>query len=131
MTRPLWCLMIVALIPWVLALLASYLRGRQLGRVDNHHPRIQVTEVTGVAARAYAAQMNAWEALGFFTAAVVTAHLAGADPVLSARAAILFLVARLFHAAFYLGNLAGLRSLATVVGLGSGIWLFTLAARAP
>lgn len=87
-------------------------------------------ELRGPAARAYGAQLNMWEAVAVFTAAVVTAHLAGADPVKSAMAAELFVLARIFHAIFYVSDLDKLRSLSFTVGFGACIWLFVLAASA-
>lgn len=130
MTTPLWCLLIVAFMPFPLAVFGGYLRISQLGRLDNQHPRQQIGELKGLGARVYAAQANAWEALALFTVAVVTAHLAGANAADSANAAMLFVAARVLHAVFYLANLATLRSLIMFVGVGSCIWLFVLAASA-
>jgi uncharacterized MAPEG superfamily protein len=81
-------------------------------------------------ARAYGAQQNAWEALAVFTAAVAAAHLAGADPGMSAMAAELFIVGRIFQAVFYIAKMAPLRTLSFTVAFGSCIWLFVLAANA-
>src|SRR5512134_2190948 len=127
MSTPLWCLVIVALLPYVLSFTGGYFRMRQLGAVDNKHPRQQVAKLEGVGARAYAAQANAWEALGFFTAAVAVLHLANPDVARGATAANLslgFLATRVLHPIFYLANLDLLRSLAFLVGLGCVIGLF-------
>jgi uncharacterized MAPEG superfamily protein len=129
-TTPLWCLVIVALLPYVLSFTGGYFRMRQLGSVDNKHPRQQVAQLEGVGARAYAAQANAWEALGFFTAAVAVLHLANPEVARGATAANLslgFLATRVLHPIFYLANLDLLRSLAFVVGLGCVIGLFWIA----
>lgn len=56
MTTPLWCLLAVAVFPYVLAGLGGYLRVQQLGSLDANHPRVQALELRDVAARAYAAQ---------------------------------------------------------------------------
>ncbi len=128
MTTPLWCLMAVSVFPFVLAGLGGYLRVKQLGSLDANHPRVQAFELRGVAARAYAAQQNAWEAVTFFGVAVVIAHLAGADPAQSATASVIFVVARILHAVMYISDLAPLRTLVFVVGLGCCVWLFRLAA---
>ena len=130
MTTPLWCLLIASFIPFVLAGIGGYLRVQQLGELDANHPRVQAYELRDVAARAYAAQQNAWEALGLFTAAVVTAHLAGADAGSSATAASLFIVARVLHAGAYIADLAPARTVVFIVALGSCIALFYLAASA-
>lgn len=127
MTIPFWCLLIAVLIPYVLAFTAAYHKSRQFGSVDNNQPRAQGAALTGTGARVWAAQQNAWEALAVFTAAVLVAHFAGADPRLSAIAAELFIVARILHAIFYATDLATLRSLAFMVAFGSCLWLFWLA----
>lgn len=130
MTTPFWCLLVAVLIPYVLAFTAAYFKSRQFGSVDNNNPRTQGAALTGVGARAWAAQANAWEALAVFTAAVGVAHLAGADPGRSATAAVLFVSARILHAFFYLADLATPRSLSFLVAFGSCLWLFWLAASA-
>jgi len=127
MTTPFWCLLIVALIPYVLAGAGGYLRFKQLGALDNKEPRTQALQVTGAAARAVAAQANAWEAVAVFSAAVFVAHFAGADPGLSATAAVLFVVARVIHGILYIADLDKLRSLVFLGGFGCALWLFGLA----
>ena len=130
MTTPFWCLFAVAMMPYVFAGLTGYFKIRQFGKLDNNHPRNQAVELEGIGARAYAAQMNAWEAVALFGAAVFVAHLAGADPRLSAMASVIFVMTRLTHGVVYLANLATLRSGVFTVGLFSSIWLFVLAAQA-
>lgn len=83
--------------------------------------------MTGVGARAVAAQLNAWEALAMFTPAVLVAHLNGATAGQAALAAMLFVAARILHGVFYLADIDWARSLIWVVGVGSVIWLFVLA----
>jgi uncharacterized MAPEG superfamily protein len=58
------------------------------------------------------------------------AHLAGADPRLSAIAAGVFLGTRVLHPILYIADIATARSIVFLVGLGCNIWLFVLAARA-
>lgn len=128
MTTPLWCLLIVTFLPVVLAGIGGPLRKRQFGSIDNKYPRLQQARLEGAAARAIAAQQNAWEALAMFTAAVLAAHLMGATAGQAAWAALLFVAARVLHAVFYLANLDALRSLSYVVALGCVVWLFVLAA---
>lgn len=130
MTTPLWCLVIVALLPYPLSFLGGYFRMRQLGALDNKHPRQQAAKLEGVGARAYAAHANAWEALALFTAAVAVLHFANLEAARSATAANLalgFLATRILHAAFYIANVDALRSLVFVAGLGCVIGLFWIA----
>jgi len=129
-TIPFWCLVIVALIPYGIAIAGDYFRKTSLGSIDNNNPRDQAAALRGAGARSYAAQANAWEALPFFTVAVVLAHLTGGDIFQSAIASIAFVVARLLHAIFYIGGLATLRSLSFLVSLGLCVWLFVIAASA-
>ncbi|MFA7555226.1 MAG: MAPEG family protein [Spongiibacteraceae bacterium] len=128
MTVPFWCLLVVSLIPLVLTWVGAYFRKQQLGEVDNKNPRAQYALLTGVGARAVAAQQNAWEALLVFATAVFVAHLAGADAAKAALAAQVFVIARVLHALFYLMDKDALRSLVFMVGLGCCIWLYVLAA---
>ena len=130
MTTPLWCLLIAVLMPYVLAFSGAGFRQRQLGSVDNRHPRQQALQLTGAGARCYAAQQNAWEALAVFTAAVTAAHLAGAAADTSALAAQAFIAARVMHAVAYITDRDKLRGLGFVAGMGCCITLFVLAARA-
>lgn len=130
MTTPFWCLLVAVLIPYVLAGTGGYFKGKQLGAVDNHNPRAQSLLLSGAGARAVAAQANAWEALPVFASAVFVAHLAGADAGSSAAAALLFVAMRIAHAACYLADLATARSIVFLIGFGSCVWLFVLAARA-
>lgn len=128
MTIPFWCVVIVAFIPYLLAGTGLYFRITQLGGWDNDNPRTQYAQLEGAGWRVWAAQLNAWEALGLFTAVVVIAHLAGADPDKSAIAALVFVATRVLHPALYAANLATLRSVTVTTGLLSCAYLVYLAA---
>jgi uncharacterized MAPEG superfamily protein len=130
MTTPLWCLVIVALLPYVLSTAGGYFKMRQFGTIDNKHPRIQAAKLEGVGARMLAAQQNAWEALGFFTAALAVLHFANPEVARSSTAAnlsLVFLATRVLHPILYVANLDIARSSVFLVGLGCGIWLLWLA----
>lgn len=128
MTIPFWCLLVGIVMPYVLAGVGGYFRGRQPEGFDNRNPREQAKGLTGAGARAYAAQQNAWEALAVFTAAVLTAHALGADPAMSANLAMAWVAFRMAHAVCYLADLATLRSLMFMGALAAAIWLFVLGA---
>ncbi|MEY4295275.1 MAG: hypothetical protein RLY82_963, partial [Pseudomonadota bacterium] len=83
------------------------------GGYDNAAPRQWLAEQTGFSARANAAQANTFEALPFFFAAVIMAHLLGAYQLRLDVLAILFVVLRILYVMMYLAGMAGLRS---------GIW---------
>jgi uncharacterized MAPEG superfamily protein len=129
-TTPLWCLSIVAVLPFLLAFAGGYFRTRQFGSADNKHPRLQQAKLEGVGARALAAQQNAWEALGFFTAVQVVLHLANPEAAKAATAAnlsLVFLATRVVHPILYIANIDLARSAVWVVGLVCGVWLLVLA----
>jgi uncharacterized MAPEG superfamily protein len=131
MTTPLWCLAILALLPYPISFLGAYFRQRQFGKIDNKLPRQQTAALEGAGARAAGAQANAWEALGVFTAVVAVLHLANPEAARGASAANLsltFLATRLLHPVFYLANLDILRSLVFVVGIACAIGLLAIAA---
>ena len=123
MTTPFMCLFIMIVLVYVIAGIGVYFRSQQLGSIDAEHPRVQALELRDVAARAYAAHQNAWEALAVFTVAVVVNHLAGADPGLAATTSVVFLVARVGHAAAYIANKPILRTLSFLVGIVSCVTL--------
>lgn len=128
MTTPFACVLIAVLLPYVLSTLGGYLRVKQFGSLDNKHPRAQSAALEGVGARIYAAQANAWEALPVFASAVFVAQFSGVDPTAAATPAVVFVLARIAHPILYAANLDVLRSLIFLVGLGSCLWLFGLAA---
>ncbi len=126
MTTPFWCLLTAAMIPYLLAPIAAYFKKQQLGSIDNKHPREQSKALTGMGARAVAAQENMWESLAVFAPAVIVNHLRGdADPATAAMLAQVYIGARFVHAGAYLADIAPLRSLAFLVGFLCSIWLFT------
>jgi uncharacterized MAPEG superfamily protein len=128
MTVAFWCLLIACLLPVVTAWVCGYFRQKQLGHLDNKHPRLQCAQLEGPGARAFAAQQNAWEALPIFASAVLVAHLAGVAEDQAATAAVVFVVARVLYPVFYIANLDILRSLSFMVGFGASLSLFIMAA---
>jgi uncharacterized MAPEG superfamily protein len=130
MTTPLACLILVAILPYVLAGVGARYRVAQLGSLDARQPRTQAAELEGVAARALAAQNNAWEAVAFFGSAVVVNHLAGAAPGPSAALSVAYVVTRILHPVFYIGDRPAARTAVFVVGLVCAISLFGYALRA-
>jgi uncharacterized MAPEG superfamily protein len=129
-TTPLWCLVIVAFLPYPLAFLGGYFKTRQFGRADNKQPRQQSALLEGAGARAVAAQSNAWEALGIFTAVQAVLHFANPEAARSSTAAnlaLVYLATRLLHPVLYLANIDLARSGVFVVGMVCLVWLVVLA----
>jgi uncharacterized MAPEG superfamily protein len=126
MTVPFWCLFVAAVLPYVLSTLGGYFRMRQLGSLDNKHPRIQKTKLEGIGARIFAAEQNAFEILPVFAAAVLVSHLAGADAARAAQLSEVFVLTRILHPILYAANQDILRSIVFLVGLGCCIALFVI-----
>jgi uncharacterized MAPEG superfamily protein len=128
MTIPLLCLFIAMLMPLIASGVGNMQRKKQFGHMDNHNPRLQAAQLTGLGARAVAAQQNCWEALLLFTAAIAAAHFKAGSidalPAMASVASILFIVARSSFIFCYLTDRATPRSASFGIGFASCIWLF-------
>ena len=91
---------------------------------DNANPREWLAKLDGFRARANAAQLNSFEALPLFAAAVIIAHLRGASQGTIDLLAMGFIAARVVFIALYLANLPSLRSLAWGVAMLCTIAMF-------
>jgi len=120
MTIAFWCVLVAGFLPYFGTLTAKI--GGE--RFDNSNPRDWLNAQSGFRKRANAAQHNSFEAFPFFAAAVIIAHIAGAPQGRIDLFAVVFILARLFYIAFYVADMATLRSLAWFAGLGSVIALF-------
>lgn len=117
-----WCVFVAAFLPMVCAVIAKYGMMRtppKEGGYDNSNPRAWLARQTDWRARANAAQANTFEALPFFFAAVIIAHLLQANQTLLDILAFLFVVLRMGYIMMYVANLASARS---------GIWALALLA---
>lgn len=123
-------LFILALFPILLSSIGGYFRVKQFGHLDNHHPRAQQSKLEGPGARAIGAQLNAWEALIFYSLVILIAYASGVDLYSLTIPALIFLAARVLHAIFYIFNLATLRSIAFGIGFFDCIYIFAVAASA-
>ncbi len=117
-------LFIVSLLPILLAGVAIHFRVAELGKFDNHYPRMQQAAVTGAGARVVAAQKNAWEALLVFAVVTLIAVASPLDLDSLKAPAYLFLAARILHPIFYIANFAMPRSLAFAAGWFSCVYVF-------
>jgi uncharacterized MAPEG superfamily protein len=127
-----WCVLIAGVLPIFCSYLAKFVRGADDGepvlRFDNRDPRGWLARQGGARSRANAAQQNSFEAFPFFAVGVVIAVLQHVPVATIDTIAIVFIVARLFYVAFYVGNLASLRSLAWLVGFAASVTLYFVAA---
>ena len=117
MTTPFWCVLVAGLL--ALRVGRRSRRGerrKQFGKADNKLPRLQEAQLAGRGARAMGAHNNAFETFPFFAAAVIIAHIAGADPGWSAIFALAFVAVRIVHGVLYLADIDVMRSLSFGVG---------------
>jgi uncharacterized MAPEG superfamily protein len=120
MTIALWCVLAAGLMPYLFTGIAkSSRRG-----FDNRAPREFLSTLEGWGKRADWAQANSFEAFPLFAAAVLVAQFRGAGQSVVDQLALCFIVARLAFGAFYIFNLATLRSLAWTLGFGCAVALF-------
>ena len=117
-----WCVLVAALLPVIIVGFAKS------GGGDNHHPRDNVGQLSGARRRAYAAHLNAYENFPFFAAAVIIAITQGATPATVNMLAVIYLLLRILHAAFYVADQATLRSTAFALGWAVNIAIFVLPA---
>ncbi|OGI55642.1 MAG: hypothetical protein A2V58_07170 [Candidatus Muproteobacteria bacterium RBG_19FT_COMBO_61_10] len=123
MTTAYWCVLIAALLPYVWVLAAKIAPD-----FDNAAPRAYLAKLTGWRQRAVWAQLNAFEALPAFAAAVIIAQQLGASQGRIDLLALAFIGFRLAHGLAYIGDWATLRSLLWTGGMGCVIGLFVSAA---
>ena len=114
MTVALWCVLIAIFLPYVCTIVAKAAGGFRLS--DNHDPRDFLESVGGVARRAHAAQLNSFEVMPAFAAAVIVAHLVGTAQLVTVNVlAVMFITSRLLYIICYLADWAILRSLVRVI----------------
>jgi uncharacterized MAPEG superfamily protein len=127
MTLATWCVLVAAILPYLFIGFAKadprYLKGGH-----NKNPREYEEALHGARKRAYWAQLNGFEAFPPFAAAVIIAHIAGAEQSTVDLLAVVFIVARLLHGVLYIADQDRLRSLAWAVGIACVVGLFVVAA---
>lgn len=127
MTIALWCLLIAILLPYCMTIFAKF-QG-DFGPKQNHNPREFLTHLDGIRKRANWAQLNSFEILPGFVAAVLVAQFVGAasQSVIDGLA-IAFVVSRIIYCFCYLADKATLRSLVWFVGVACIVALFVVSA---
>lgn len=108
-----WCILVMAVLPIVCAGLAKYGMfsvKRKDGGYDNNHPRAWLNKQGDWRARANAAQANTFEALPFFFAAVIIAHVLQAGQTRLDILAFTFVVLRVAYVVVYVADMANTRS---------------------
>jgi uncharacterized MAPEG superfamily protein len=127
MNIPVFVLMMLCILPINCAWVSGYFRHKQLGTVDNKNPRAQNLQLTGAGARAVAAQLNAWEALAVYAAALLALTISQVPVEAYATLALVVLALRVVHAVSYIANQDIVRSLTFLGSYGICIYFFVLA----
>ena len=123
MTLAHWCIMLAIGSPYVFTTIAK--AGAGYRAKDNRNPRDFLAGAQGFARRAHFGQLNSFEVVPAFAAAVLVAQQIGKAPQSTIDAlAVGFLVSRVAYGAFYLADQATLRSLAWFAGMGCVAALF-------
>lgn len=128
MTFAYWCVLIGALMPFAWTMTAKAGGRRKMSLKENHAPRDFLATVEGPQKRADWAQQNAFEAFPAFAAAVIIAHVAGAEQATINLLAGIWVLARIAHGIVYIADLATIRSVVWFVALGCVVGLFVAAA---
>lgn len=116
MTAELWCLVAAAGLLLVLPIVYGAGMIRQVGRDAMLGNRDNFPPVTGWPARGKRAHQNLIENLLPFAIVVLVAHAAGVHSGWTVAGAVLFLAARLAHAAAYLAGVGPPRAMAFYAG---------------
>jgi uncharacterized MAPEG superfamily protein len=127
MTIAFWTILAAIALPWLMAALKKSPLAAN-GSYSNRAPRAMQPKLEGLSQRAHWAEQNSFEILPAFVAAVLVAHLAGAEQVLIDQLAIGFIVSRVLYSICYLTDWATLRSLVWTVGLIFIVALFVISA---
>ncbi len=120
-TIALGCILVMAALPIVCAGIAKsgkFSVHRSEGGYDNHDPRRWLEQQSDWRARANNAQANTFEALPFFFAAVIVAHLLQAPQLWVDALAVAFVLLRIVYVGAYVADKANLRSLVWVLAWG-------------
>lgn len=124
MTLANWSILAACLLPILtvgIAKASGAGRSRAKGGYDNANPREWLAKQTGMQQRAVAAQINGFEALPLFIAAVLIAQQAGGPQDRIDLLAMAFVAARVVYVGLYLANQATLRTVVWTIGLGCSI----------
>lgn len=126
MTIAYWCVLAAILLPYIWTGVAKFTSGFRPR--DNHNPREYLERLEGPAKRAHWAQLNTFESIPGFMAAVIIAHLAGAPQSTVDAIAVTYIGLRLVYGVLYITDKARLRSLVWAGGVACIVALFVVSA---
>ncbi|MCC7535462.1 MAG: MAPEG family protein [Deltaproteobacteria bacterium] len=132
MTIPLTCILVAYALVFLPRVFVVVAQSRDEKGYDNRDPREQQARLTAPwAKRASAAHANAFEAFAPFAAAVLVAHVAGADPTWATILALVHVGARTIYPFLYVAGIGTARSLVWMVGTTATAALMALPWIAP
>ena len=108
-----WCVRVAAILPIVCAGIAKsgmFTTSPSKGGYDNNNPRGWLATQSDWRGRANAAQANTFEALPFFFAAIIIAHMLQAAQTRLDILALIFIMLRIAYVIMYVADLAKARS---------------------
>lgn len=123
MTIAYWCILAAGILPQLVGMYAKVDKA-----FDNNDPRVYLGKLDGAKARAVAAMENGYEGLPLFAAAVIIAHITGANQMWINILAIAYVIVRIIFSVIYISGKGTLRSLVWVLGLACIIGLFVISA---
>jgi uncharacterized MAPEG superfamily protein len=126
-TTPFVCVFVAFALIWLSRVPVVVAIARSDEDFDIRLPPRQLARLDGFGARAVAAHRGVRDGFAPFAAAVIIAHLAGADPRRCAVLAVAFVVAQALYVGAYLGNVDYLRAFVWLIGLLIVVGLFALA----
>ena len=122
-----WAMMVACILPFAWSAVAKMMGG--FTNQDNSNPREFLANLTGLPARANAAQANSFETLPMFLAGVLVAMYCFVPQALVNTLAWLYVIIRVGYGVAYLLNLATLRSLLWALSMACIGLLFVFALR--
>ncbi len=93
---------------------------------DTSAPRAMFDKLPAYAQRATWAHQNSFEVLIIYTSAAIMAYVTGVESPWAEKAAIAFVIARLFYSVFYILDIPIARSLMFGIGSAASATLFVL-----
>jgi uncharacterized MAPEG superfamily protein len=117
MTTELLTLLLATLLCLLLPAVYGTMLGSQIGLGGLMGNREGLGEPSGAAGRGYRAHRNLLENLAPYAVVVLTAHVLGVSNGVTVTASVVFLIARLVHAASYLAGIPVVRTLSYAAGL--------------
>ena len=123
MTIAYWCVFVAILLPVMFTGIAKF-SGPGYKPKHNLAPRAFLNDLQGYRQRANWAQMNTFESIPGFMAAVIIAHQIGGDQTLIDGLAISYIALRVIYGALYLANKGLPRTIIWTLGVGCILGLF-------